>query len=646
MSTYYVAPAAAGLRGGDDAHDGRDNLGLGLVATDVLRYFNGTWSLETNTGPWADRGYSYTAGDLLYISAPTWSARFAITGAHEAYIYLSLAATISGTVPTTETIAWTSSSTGPWATIQHAIGTVSAASHVIMAKAGTYAEGSYLNCGNTAFPTGKQLTIMAVGGTVEITSSGGYHVRVSATTSNTSVIFAGVKCASAKAQLVYVDGTMPVTFVDPDFVATSYYGIYVAKAGSNVTVAGGSITTAMHCVTSSVMGNLTINAGCHLTWGSGDAYTSAVSRTGACGTVTLDGIVVTSTSGNMGGLFGGSPTAYTTKLVVNNCTSSGNVGAILDARQAVTAVEYTNNTIATAASFKTLAFGIERVAESPDPQVEQTNAYPLGSVKMSGNLTIYTSAAATHLLLLASGADGTQITDNWFVAPSSTAEYCGFVIKDDDAFIRRNFVYGAKRACFLAGGSRADVQFNTFVATTGTAVEIDRHQDYSFASGSIDGTDLTGHAVDCVFRNNICVSADSYALSIDPNNRADNVWPASEWRFDADYNCYWTGGANVLRIGPTNVALSGVTPASVNATWAAWAKDGTVTESNDLHSIFGDPGFLSIDPESVDFLHVDRTSIVRRASSTPTTPGAHEIGAYQLPGRSVMLGGKLLWGAQ
>jgi len=530
----------------------------------------------------------------------------------------------------------------PWTTIQHAIDTVSAASHAIMVATGTYAEGAYLNCGNTAFPAGKQLTIWAVGGPMEITSTGGYHVRISATNANTSVMFVGLKCASTKGQMIYADGTMPLTLIDPDFAATTYHGINILNSGCNVTVSGGSITAAQHCVTSSVMGDLTINDGCHLTWGSASIYTSAVNRLGACGTVTLDGVVVTSTAANQGGLFGGAPTDYATKLVVKNCTSSGAVGCILELKQAISAIEYENNTISTASTRGALRFGLERIAESPDPQVEQANPYPLGSVKMSGNLTIWTSAAATHLLGLKSGADGAEVTDNWFIAPASSEEYCGFVIKDDDAYIRRNYVYGAKRACFLAGCSRADVQHNTFVATTGTAAEIDRHQDYMFASGSIDGTDLTGHAVDCVFRNNICVSADSYALAIDPNNRSDNVWPASEWRFDADHNCYWTGGVNIMRIGPTDVARSGVTSAGVNTIWATWAKDGTVTESNDLHSVFGDPGFVSTDPDDVTFLTIPRTSPARSASSTPTTAGAKDIGAYQIAGRPIMLGSKLL----
>lgn len=121
-ANYFVSAT-----NGNDANDGFDNIGVGLATA--------TWTEATLTLTQAGHGYTFAAGDVIYLASGTGLTPGLYEVASSAVNTITLAAT--STIPRVgngndvaagddATGDWTSSD-GPWQTIDHAMNTVAAA---------------------------------------------------------------------------------------------------------------------------------------------------------------------------------------------------------------------------------------------------------------------------------------------------------------------------------------------------------------------------------------------------------------------------------------------------------------------------------------------------------------------------------------
>jgi len=244
-----------------------------------------------------------------------------------------------------------------------------------------------------------------------------------------------------------------------------------------------------------------------------------------------------------------------------------------------------------------------------------------GAGVFARNKVYILGTSGQHSILLGAGLAASTVEDNviaWnpLFVHHDGADF-GFVVKSTGHTIRGNYVMCPKPLLLKSAAQNNLISHNTFVALAGYAVSFLPTTTYL----------PTGN----VLRDNIlsAVGLPVFSGNLPTGTVVDNNLYVPEFTTFGTVN------------EETYSTLSQFAEA-----WETFNPEDYAQCVGVPVGIGGDPGFLSTDPESADFLHVDRTSIVRRASSTPTTTGAHEIGAYQLPGRSVMLGGKLLWGAQ
>lgn len=197
------------------------------------------------------------------------------------------------------------------------------------------------------------------------------------------------------------------------------------------------------------------------------------------------------------------------------------------------------------------------------------NANPLGFVMIRNNSGTYTGTVVSHCYLIAAGADGAQVYNNY--AEGGDIQY---VIKSDDVMFLSN-VANTKKGVLIKGGLRSRIENNTVYAT----------DDYCFRLSD----EATQDPMNAVVLRNIFYA--SGAIDCVETNAFNNDYNAN-----FDFNCYFTGG-NYSDFGTQTSATMAAHITKLDSITSYY---GTSQEDNGIDA---DPLFVDASSDLFDLLH-------------------------------------------
>ncbi len=182
MATYFVDDVT-----GNNANNGLDNIGVGLATA--------TWTESTFTLTQAGHGYTFAAGDVIYLAAGTGLTPgvYEVASSTVNTIVLVETSVLIGIGNGSDVAAgddasgdWTSSN-GPWLTIDKAMNNVAAGDHVWIRATGDYTETIALDTagGSTSAP------ISFMGYTTTLGDNGKCTIDATGQTSAITTVAAG-----------------------------------------------------------------------------------------------------------------------------------------------------------------------------------------------------------------------------------------------------------------------------------------------------------------------------------------------------------------------------------------------------------------------------------------------------------------------
>lgn len=224
-----------------------------------------------------------------------------------------------------------------------------------------------------------------------------------------------------------------------------------------------------------------------------------------------------------------------------------------------------------------------------------TNDNALTGTKVIENNVIIMSTNTAHSIFVGLGADN-------FVVRGNTVRggNYGIILKGNANTVFQNSIRSIN--CINVGGSSNNQIFNNTCVDIGTGGS-------TYAFKIMDNIAVATAEENMAF-NNIFTASTGLAIHI-----TDNTW--NNWM---DYNCYYSDGDNVAKIGLVNYA-------NANGIWTGYS---TVFGTTELHSIVSDPQFVDFvngdyRPQNANLRLIDGSWI---GSESPTYKGAKRINRF------------------
>lgn len=251
--------------------------------------------------------------------------------------------------------------------------------------------------------------------------------------------------------------------------------------------------------------------------------------------------------------------------------------------------------------------------------------HPFVEMVWRGNTLTCTKTNPTHTICFMVGCNGMIWDDNELICTSETfaTGYGGFVCKSDYAAITNSVFVSGNVVVTCKATSYLRFENNVVYSKSGTGFDLTVSQDV----GDDSDYPTLGYPVMPSVRNNIFYSVDGLAAQFGAAGTTLNAQHPL-----VDYNCYYSGGTNIIALAGSNVAASGGV-AAIQEAWATNMTDAGPSQLNDAHSVLADPKFTDADTNDFSLLG---TSTVRQAGY----PSGKYMGGVPLGLTSFVLTGR------